>query len=355
MSEKVKTADVCVQVIKKRGKSKEIQTQLSFMKCKSVATQCGEGEEKGSYQRKKCDRIGHWTYDKLNKDVLSSKRRVVSWLMEKKLIASIRLCPQCDSAMKLVECEDRSDGCKWECRKQVNAKRHKVELSIRNESWFEGSNLTLEEIMKLTYWWCRGVEQETMRFEVDVSGNTVVDWDSFCREICEVNYLECKEKVGGPDKRVQIDESKFGKRKYHRGHRVEGQWVFGGIEEGSRKSFLFAVDDRSEATLLPIIQTFIAEGTTVISDCWKAYSKLEKHGYKHLTVNHSKEFVNKDGDHTNKIEGHWRQAKAKLPPFGLRKHTFSSYLAEFMWRYEHKGEDLFEVFLEDAKKIYGKF
>jgi hypothetical protein len=52
---------------------------------------------------------------------------------------------------------------------------------------------------------------------------------------------------------------------------------------------------------------------------------------------------------------HWRQAKAKLPPFGPRKHTFSSYFAEFLWRYEHKGEDLLEVFLEDVKKIYGKF
>ena len=168
-------------------------------------------------------------------------------------------------------------------------------MSIRKGSWFERSNLTLEEILKLTYWWCRDVAQETMRFEVDVSGNTVVDWDSFCREICEVNYLECEEKIGGHGKRVQIDESKFGKRKYHRGHRVEGQWVFGGIEEGSRKSFMFAVDDRSEATLLPIIETFIEKGTTIISDCWKAYCNLEKHGYKHVTVNHSKEFVNMDG------------------------------------------------------------
>ena len=36
---------------------------------------------------------------------------------------------------------------------------------------------------------------------------------------------------GGPGKLVQIDESKVGQRKYHRGHVVEGQWVFGGIEE----------------------------------------------------------------------------------------------------------------------------
>ena len=35
---------------------------------------------------------------------------------------------------------------------------------------------------------------------------------------------------------MEIDESKFGKRKYHRGRSVDGHWVFGGIEQGSRES-----------------------------------------------------------------------------------------------------------------------
>ena len=56
--------------------------------------------------------------------------------------------------------------------------------------------------------------------------------------------------------------------------------------------------------------------------------------------------MNADGDHTNKIEGHWRQAK--MPNFGVRKSMFSSHLAEFLWRYEHKGKDLFETFLIDG-------
>ena len=51
----------------------------------------------------------------------------------------------------------------------------------------------------------------------------------------------------------------------------------------------------TEATLLPIIEKFIEKGTTIISDCWKAYCNLEKHGYKHVTVNHSKEFVSMNG------------------------------------------------------------
>ena len=52
------------------------------------------------------------------------------------------------------------------------------------------------------------------------------------------------------------------------------------------------------------------------------------------------------------MEGQWRQTKVKLPPFGVRKHHFSSYLAECMWRHIHKEEDLFQVFLNDVKKVY---
>ena len=116
--------------------------------------------------------------------------------------------------------------------------------------------------------------------------------------------------------------------------------------------FMTAVDCRSEATLLPIIQQWIEHGTLIISDCWKSYVNLEKHGYKHATVNHSVEFVNKDGQHTNKVEGLWRLAKAALPTFGVTQGQHSSHLAEFIWRNIHKENDLFQCFLDDVKKIY---
>ena len=91
-------------------------------------------------------------------------------------------------------------------------------------SWFEGNYLTLEEILKMVAQWCRNVDykwykdvdylwckdmlsRKRIRFEVDISRNTVVDWDTFRRQICEVNFLECEEKIGGPGERVQIDES----------------------------------------------------------------------------------------------------------------------------------------------------
>ena len=98
------------------------------------------------------------------------------------------------------------------------------------------------------------------------------------------------------------------------------------------------------------------KGSIIVSDCWKACINLEKHGYEHRLVNHSKEFVNNYGYHTNKIEGHWRQAKRKLPPFSVRKISFSSHLLEFLWHDKHvKGKDLFSMFLSDVKKIYSEF
>ena len=96
-----------------------------------------------------------------------------------------------------------------------------------------------------------------------------------------------------------MDESKFGKRKYNRGKRVEGVWVFGGIERDSNppKCFFETVEDRYAATLIPIIKRWILPGTTISSDCWKAYSSLQQEGHIHATINHSIQFVSETGTH----------------------------------------------------------
>ena len=99
-------------------------------------------------------------------------------------------------------------------------KRHRTETSIRRGSWFAQSNMTLEEILKFTYWWCQDLEQSQITRELRLA-----PWyrRSFCREVCEIIMFDSSQKIGGEAKIVQIDESKFEKRKYHRGHHVKGQ------------------------------------------------------------------------------------------------------------------------------------
>ena len=80
-------------------------------------------------------------------------------------------------------------------------------------------------------------------------------------------------------------------------------WVFGGIERDTKNCFLASVEDRSADTLIPIIKKHVLPGTTIISDCWKAYSRLKEEGYEHQTAYHSKEFINKEtGANTNTTE-----------------------------------------------------
>ena len=157
-------------------------------------------------------------------------------------------------------------------------------------TWFERSHLSISTVCQLNCLWLnvRYPRQSHICSEIRVSVHTVVDWSSFCREVC-IFWLS-KESVvlGGPGVVVEIDEAKFGKRKYNRGRWLDGQWVFGGFERGSKKCVLVPVPSRGSDVLLEVIKQWIHPGTTIISDCWKAYDCLSSEGFVHESVNHSR-------------------------------------------------------------------
>ena len=62
------------------------------------------------------------------------------------------------------------------------------------------------------------------------------------RKVLENWAMKSSEQIGREGEVVEIDESKFWKRKYYKGHHVEGQWVFGGIQSSSEKIFLVLVE-----------------------------------------------------------------------------------------------------------------
>ena len=95
---------------------------------------------------------------------------------------------------------------KWECRKEGNGKKHRVEVSTRKGSWFDNSKITLEEILNLTYWWYQDLDQAQIKHELGLAESTEVDCDNFCREVCEITLLDNSEKLGRNGKVVQIDE-----------------------------------------------------------------------------------------------------------------------------------------------------
>lgn len=75
---------------------------------------------------------------------------------------------------------------------------------------------------------------------------------------------------------------------------IDGKWIFGGFERESGRMFIVPVPERSKECLLNVIKEWIMPGTTIISDCWKAYNCLENEDFVHYTVNHSLNFVDPD-------------------------------------------------------------
>jgi hypothetical protein len=65
--------------------------------------------------------------------------------------------------------------------------------------------------------------------------------------------LGSSQKIGGPNKTVEIDDSKFGRRKYNWGNKVKGQRVFSGVERKPGKPFLVPVPDRTADNSMAII------------------------------------------------------------------------------------------------------
>ena len=142
-------------------------------------------------------------------------------------------------------------------------------MSLRQNTFFHKSHLSILEICSFVNLWTMNASFPLMKLQLRLAHQTLTDWSSFCREVTYDAMVVRKVKLGGYGHTVEIDESKFGRRKHHRGHRVEGQWVFGGYERETGNCFMVPVENRNATTLLAIIKEWIKPGTTIISDCWK--------------------------------------------------------------------------------------
>ena len=113
-------------------------------------------------------------------------------------------------------------------------------------------------------------------------------------------------------------------------------------QRNSKNIRLFVVEERSAEVLLPIITDNVKPLTTIMSDQWKAYERLDMHSFNHVSVNHSVSFVNPvTGTHTNGIEGSWSAVKAKMRQIGgVKRIHYQAHLMEFCWRRMHRNDEV---------------
>ncbi|EPB75044.1 hypothetical protein ANCCEY_05864 [Ancylostoma ceylanicum] len=277
------------------------------------------------------------------------------WLRTIALLGTPR-CGSCRRPMKLRR-EDNMWICHLrECRTGPYGST-KPSTPVKKGSFFDKAHFPLAKIFALSYFWIHNlglvVDKE---YELGIGHSTVVQWEQYFRDICCEYFRRNRPVLGGVGHVVEIDETCVTKRKYNRVRWVRRhQWLFGGYERGSGRSFLILVRRRDARTLLRLIVKYIRPGTTIISDCWRAYNRISTlpHGFTQLTVNHQLHFVDpRSGAHTQNIECHWQKFKSLAKrKYGINNRRYKDYLSEFLWRQQfgRRNEAFYNFWMQVAE------
>lgn len=232
-------------------------------------------------------------------------------------------CIKCGSSLKRNKREGRV-RCEW--------KACKARYSIWTNTIFEKSKLNQIEILQILELWMQKASLNLISYVLNINRKSIWRVMKKVSTILVPKYYDKNEIIGGEQQIIEIDESKFGKRKYHKGHHVEGVWVFGMIEKNEPKRVkLVVVDERTKQTLTTKLIENVHTESVIHSDCWKGYTDVKNVFSEHKTVNHSIGFKNKDtGVHTNTIEGTWNAIKMHVPLRGRTKDKINLYLVRYM-------------------------
>jgi len=146
---------------------------------------------------------------------------------------------------------------------------------------------------------------------------------------------------------VEMDEAYFGgKRKGNRGRGAFNKVPVFGILERNGVVKVEVVKNVTAETLLSMAVKTVRRGSIVYTDKFRSYDSLMFCGYRHLRVDHRKRF-SRGKVYINGLEGFWSFAKERLIKFhGVSKEKFPLYLKEMEFRYNHRGENLFQLFAQ---------
>ena len=91
------------------------------------------------------------------------------------------------------------DGFAWACR---ICKQQRI---VTVNSFFEGSHLTLVQLIGCIYWWSRNFKQSDTCVETGMSRKSVIEWQKRIRDICCQYLMDHPVQMGGPGRTVEID------------------------------------------------------------------------------------------------------------------------------------------------------
>jgi len=217
----------------------------------------------------------------------------------------------------------------------------------------------------------KGVSSHQLARDIDVTQSTAwymlqkirllypqTDADSFEGTVeCDEVYIGGKEKWKHKSMRTPNTQGRSTKTKTPVFGMMERSTIINADNEEENITYVhaFVVENTNRATLQPIIQQFVEEGSRVITDELSAYNGLATLGYTHAVVNHGAEEY-ADGDvFTNSIEGFWSHFRRMIAGcyHDVSDEHLQSYIDEAVYRWNTRKMSESERFANMFDKSIG--
>lgn len=202
-----------------------------------------------------------------------------------KLLTNQTGCPACLGRLSW----KREYGWCRTCRTKVRPKAR---------SWFRGSKLTYRQVFLLLHCWQSRQAPGAVRLVTGLSYTTIRRW--YWRFRALVPPDDATARLSGI---VEVDEAWFGKKRFG-GQTI----VIGAIERDTKRLKLSVIPDTEQDSLEGFLESHVARGSLVVTDCAAGYMGIEWLGYASERWNHSAgHFAG-----TNHIESTWSAMKRHL-------------------------------------------
>ena len=216
----------------------------------------------------------------------------------------------------------------------------KAQKSIRAQSFLMDCKLSLPVFASMVYLLQTEMLLKYIAEILDINPHTVTDYANLLREEYGRDLIRDGRMLGGPERRVQIDESLLAKSKRTRNNHarpVKEQWIFGAYEVDEKVGWIQLVYRKDAETLIPLIQSWCSPGSIIVPDGWAAYNGLTTCGFQHEVVVHENHYVDPiTGIHTNNVEAFWQRCKRTFKRiYGTSRDLLASHIDEFLWKDRH--------------------
>ena len=273
------------------------------------------------------------------------------------------VCPYCGGH----HCVTRKDG-KFRC------KHCGKNFSCLVGTIFENTKLPLIKWFLAMYFISshkKGISSYQLARNIEVTQNTAwymlqkvrllypqTDAESFNGTVeCDEVYIGGKEKWKHKSMRTPNTQGRSTKTKTPVFGMMERSTIVNADNEEENITYVhaFVVENTNRATIQPIIQQFVEEGSRVITDELSAYNGLATLGYTHAVVNHGAEEY-ADGDvFTNSIEGFWSHFRRMIVGcyHDVSDEHLQSYIDEAVYRWNTRKMSESERFAHMFDKSIG--